>query len=179
MPNQITSGSFPSLAANAANGFPGTSPILYVSDIGTPVFSDLSVQGDTYYDDMGRAVTFPDIDEMSALFVVTQKKIIKRTAINNRPGRIKEYINRDDFEISCAMVIRGTNLNYPDTLVANIIRMLNSDQSLRVNSWYLNNLGIFDIVIDGYSMPQTTGNIGQQIISFTAWSDTPLILQFS
>jgi hypothetical protein len=165
------------LTKNAVGHFAGTSPVLYNSPLGTPVFSDLSIQGDNYMLD-GLQKSFTDIDEMSALFVVDQKKIIKRTPINQRNGRVKEYIGLDDFEIKCAIRLLGPNLKYPQDFVNNFILMLNCNKSLHVNSWYLNQFGIYDIVISDYSSPQTAGTISEQIISFNAWSDRPLILQF-
>jgi hypothetical protein len=164
-------------AKGNVGAFAGTNPVLYRSAINTPVYSDLSINGGSYNLN-GINYSFDDINEPSAVFRVSHKKIIVKNYVNTRPGSIKEFITPDDFVIECGILLNGSNLLYPDA-VSNFIVMLESNQSIEINSWFLQQFGITDIVIEEYDMPQAKGNLNNQGIFIKMLSDSPLILNFN
>jgi len=62
--------------------------------------------------------------------------------------------------------VYGSNLIYPVYDVNNIYLMLESNQPLQINSWYLNQFDIYYAVVTDYEIPQQTGNISDQQIKF-------------
>lgn len=149
---------------------------LYKSMLGTPVYSDLDISAGNYNIN-GLVVAFNRIRLPKVLFTVTQDKNIVMTKVSGRNGTVKEYIGLDDFSIEIEGMIFGSNTNYPGLDVSNLVNMLNSNQTLQVNSWFLKQFGITDMVIKKYSLPQVEGEISQQKFSIDALSDTPVILK--
>lgn len=150
---------------------------LYKSTLGTSVYSDLNITGDSYTDENG-SHSFTDINQPEAIFKVSRKKKIIWTSINGLNSDIPEYMGAENYRIEVEMEINGDNLLYPTQIVQNIITMLGSNQVLTVNSWYLNMFGITNIVIDDEEEPQVRGNLNNQKISFTAMAVIPVILLF-
>lgn len=165
-----------------------TNNVLYKSPINTPVYSDLSIKGDSYV--LGGVVNsngdliggtryyFLDINVPSAVFKVSREHRIVWTDINGLNGEIPEYIGTKNWEIECSMIFTGSNLLYP-LEIQNILTMLNSNQMLTVNSWYLNQFGIYNIIIEHEDEPQVEGDLFNQRISFKAKSVAPITLMFS
>jgi len=142
-----------------------TMPTLYQSPIGTPVYSDLEISAGSYMVNGNRvsydAITLPD-----ALFVVRKRKRIKATGISAATSDVLEYNGSESAQISCTVRIYGSNINYPASDVKNFYLMLESNQPVKINSWYLNQFGIYYAVITDYEIPQQTGNISDQQIKF-------------
>jgi hypothetical protein len=155
-----------------------TNKILYQSSLGTPVYSDLNITGDSYTDDDGKVQTFTDINIPSAVFKTSRKKNILTTSINGNYSEIVEYMGAKNREIDVEILISGPSLLYPTADVANILTMLNSNQVLTVNSWFLNMLGVRNIVILDEDEPQIQGSLNNQHISFKCMAVKPLVLTF-
>jgi Domain of unknown function (DUF6046) len=143
-------------------GLPGVS----VSPIGTPVFSDLSVAPGSYSVN-GKPVHYNGINVPNTLFVVNKRKRIIVTTINGATSDVLEYTGSASAEIQCTLRIYGLNLIYPVYDMHNIYLMLESNQPIQINSWYLNQLEIYYAVVTDYEIPQQTGNISDQQIKFT------------
>jgi len=150
---------------------------LYKSKIGTSVYSDFNVTGDTYTDEDGEH-SFTDIKIPSAIMKPSREANIVRTTINGLNSEIVEYMGKKNFEVDIEIIINGENLLYPAAEVTNILTMLGSNQVLSVNSWFLNMLGITNIVILNETEPQVEGDLNNQRISFKALAVRPLIVQF-
>ena len=149
----------------------------YYSILGTAVFSDLDM--DAYVPGYNK-IQIPTV-----LFNVSQKKNIISTSVQGRNGTIKEYISDGDFNIQIKGVLTSKNGIYPNKSVGayNTIQDLYSycalNKSIKVNSWYLRQFGIYDIVIVDYNFPQNEGEYSMQPFEITAISDTPFELNIT
>src|SRR6185312_7476851 len=92
-----------------------------------PVFSNLDISG--------FQVKFPLV-----LFNVSQKRNIVTTKIQGRNGSIKEYISDEDFEITIKGTIPGENGAFPIKAVTQLMTICKLQQSLKINSAYLNTI---------------------------------------
>lgn len=133
-----------------------------VSQLGTPVYSNLTIEGDFYEDNNGVDVSFTTMRFDAVLMSVYLPKIVVRTQIQGRTGSVVEYICDDDYSISISGVITSTNRVAPYDDVANLHDILKAPIPLKVSSKYLNNLGITDIVINDYTLPQQQGGMSFQ-----------------
>jgi hypothetical protein len=148
-----------------------------VSMLGTPVYSNLDVQGGSYTDNNGNTITYPSLTLDAVLFVVTQSKNIVITNIQGRNGSIKEYIADDDYNVTITGIIAGGNNVYPKNEVLALKKVLDSPTAININSWFLNQFGVHTIVIKDYNFGQEAGRNSQQAFSISAISDVPVILQ--
>jgi hypothetical protein len=148
-----------------------------VSMLGTPVYSNLDLQGGTYTDNDGNTINYPSVTLDAVLFVVTQSKNIVITNIQGRNGSIKEYISDDDYNITITGIIAGGNNVYPKNEVLALKKVLDSPVAINVNSWFLNQFGVHSFVVKDYNFNQEAGRNSQQAFSISAISDVPVILQ--
>ncbi len=146
--------------------FQGTMPSLYSSPLGTPVYSDLSIAAGSYTVD-GKTVQYNSINLPDAIFSVSKKKRIKTTPVSGATSDVVEYDGSESAEISCTVRIYGSNLKYPLNDMDNFYLMLQCNQPVQVNSWYLNQFGINYAIIMEYSLAQKEGSISDQVIKFT------------
>ena len=156
--------------------------------LGNKVFSNLEVQADEYELD-GKRFQFQDLIFDTCLFVVTQTKNIVKTPIQGRSGTVKEFIGNGDYNISIKGVISGAKDRYPlngnsvnnanVNSVNNLIVMGNAPIELSLNSWYLNMIGIYKIVIESFNLPQRDGSYSTQFFEIEAVSDTDFIVDLN
>lgn len=151
--------------AISKTGSQDTSPSLYTSNIKTLVYSDLDVVAGSYMVN-GAKVSYTAIRLPDALFVVKKRKRIKATGISAATSDVLEYNGAESAQISCTVKIYGANVKYPTTDVKNFFLMLQSNQPIQINSWYLNQMNINYAVITDYELPQQTGNISDQQVKF-------------
>lgn len=157
---------------------------LYKSDLGTPVFIDVTF-GDqnnpTVYRDLrtGIDMTLPVITFQSILVSVTFPRNIVKTEIQGRNGTVKEYIGEGDASINFRGIITGTNGNYPAESVAILKELVYAPVPVPVISEYLNNLDIYTVVFEDRTFEQEEGGYSYQTFSLNAISDTPQELKLS
>lgn len=144
-----------------------------ISQIGTPVMSDLSF-GQITVDGIKLPV-FNPID--TVIFTVQQSKNIVKTAIQGRSGTIKEYIGNGDYQINIKGVICGENGVYPYDDVANLQQYMDAAASLPIVSQFLQQFGIYEIVVESFTLGQREGFYSTQLFEITAVSDAPVILK--
>lgn len=149
----------------------------YESFLNTAVFSDLDVSFTT---DAG---TILNIKIPTVLFTVTQSKNIITTSIQGRNGTVKEYISDGDFKINIKGVITNSNGSYPQfkidrgfTTVNDLFQMCQLNKALTVNSWYLWQFCVYELVITDYEFPQLEGQYSSQPFEINAISDTPFVI---
>lgn len=152
-------------------------PLYIGSQMGTPVYSDLDISGGKWTDTDGTEHQYPAIKCETVLFVVNQAKNIIKTPIAGRDGTVKEYIAKGDYVISINGTLSGGNDRHPFDLVNDLRRALDAPIALEVNSWFLNRLGIYQIIIEDYNLAQQAGRYSQQDFQINAISDTPVILR--
>lgn len=149
----------------------------YTSFLNTRVFSDLDI---SFTSDIGKVI---NIQIPTVLFTVTQSKNIITTSIQGRNGTVKEYISDGDFKINIKGVITNSNGKYPQfqiergiTTVTDLLSMCKLNKSLTVNSWYLSQFCIYDMVVTDYEFPQLEGQYSSQPFEINAISDTPYVI---
>lgn len=153
-------------------------PELYKSALGTPVVIDLTFQSVTYTDFIqNRQVTTDEVRLETVLCTVNRPTIIVKTQIQGRNGTVKEYISKDDYQLTINGIIAGQNGQYPEAEALAVQRMAEAPVAIPVVSRFLNGMGIYNIVVTDYSMPQNAGGISRQDFTINAISDEPLELQ--
>lgn len=147
------------------------------SQFGLPVYANIEFQGGEWLDFDGRRRQYPDIQVNEVLITVNQQKNIIETEIQGSDsGAVLEYIGLRNYNISCEMILVGVNGVYPTQAVRNIKAMLEAPIPIKVNSWYLQNFDIYDLVVRDFDILQVAGGISQQPISVTFSSSNSAIL---
>lgn len=155
-------------------------PELYKSALGTPVVIDLEFESVTYKDLVsGKILKTPNVKFETILCTVAQAKKIIKTEIQGRDGTVKEYIGMDDYQVSINGIIVGENRVYPANKVGLLKSVLDAPVPIGVVSSFLNNLGVFRIVVNDYTLPQVAGGQSKQDFSVNAISDKPVEILYS
>lgn len=146
----------------------------FISKLGTVVYSNLIFNAGKVIEGI---VVIPgsewqDFRCDDILFSISQSKKIITTEIQGRDGTVKEYIGLDDYQIQMTGRINGGYNVYEKELVATLKKILSVGQPLAVSSWYLQNLGITDIVIKDFNFGQNEGEYSTQYFTINAISDT-------
>lgn len=146
---------------------------IYYSQLGTPVFSDITFKAVQYTDNAGNVINTTDLTYAAVLLSVDQAKKIIKTEIQGRNGTVKEYIGMDDYSIKVQGIITGGNGIHPRNEIASLKRMLDAPVPIPVISAYLQNLGINNAVVQSYSFAQEEGGMSYQTFSIDLLSDEP------
>jgi len=144
----------------------------FVSKLGTAVYSNVIFNSGQVLNDFGFAVSsWADFRIDDVILQVSQGKKIITTEIQGRNGTVKEYIGMDDFQVQINGRLNGAYGVNPKTETKQLKTILDAGQSLAITSWWLQNLGITDIVVTGYSFAQTEGEYSTQYFTINAISD--------
>lgn len=125
----------------------------------------------------GQVVSFPSIQLYAVLITVTQAKKIIRTEIQGKDGTVKEYIGMDDYQIEIVGTITAAADSTPDTDVIDLKKMLDAPVPIGVVCTWLQNLGITDVVIESYNIPQDAGGQSYQTFTINCTSHIPTELR--
>jgi hypothetical protein len=152
--------------------------VIYNSSLGTPVVTNLIFDSVTYTDfNTNKKISTQLMQFDTVLCTVSRPTIIVKTQINQRAGTVKEYITKDDFVVTINGIITGGNGQRPTEEINELTAILESPVAIPVSSKFLNDFGIYNIVVTDYSMPQTAGGWSKQEFTINAISDLPLELQ--
>lgn len=154
-------------------------PVLYLSALGTPVLTDLTLQGGTYTTQSGQKISFEDVVLQTVLVNVSQPKRIITTEIQGRDGTVKEYIGMDDYQVTINGIITGPNGHFPIDEVNALHQICKAPIPIVVISRYLHNLDIFNLVIKDFSYEQQPGAYSLQAFTIDCMSDVPVELQIT
>lgn len=154
-------------------------PALYRSNLGTPVFADVTFDSVTYADATGRQITTDRMTFQAILISVSFPRKIIKTHVPGRNGTVKEYIGEDDAQINFRGVITGPNGHYPASEVNALVKIAASTEPIPVTSDYLRNLGIYSVIFEDRTLDQEEGGYSYQTFSLEAISDTPIELKIS
>jgi hypothetical protein len=148
------------------------------TDLGTPVFADLTLKGGSYTDNItGNVITYPEIRMAAVLLTVSFASKIVKTEIQGRDGTVKEYIGQDDAKVQIQGVITGTNGHYPAFEVAQLNEWRRAPVSKAAVSSFLQNLGIDNLVVESCDLPQIAGGYSYQTFNISCISDLPVVLK--
>ncbi len=171
-------------------GMPTSEPTDFIDlgvgqSLGNKVFSNLEIDSKSFRDVPGYEGFVDSLIFDTALFTVRSNKRIVTTDVQGG-STVIEYIGKGNSIISIRGVIAGKRGVYPMTgstvngkdvnSVESFIRAMQAPVSLDVNSWYLNMLGIYSIVVTSWELPQTQGMYETQFFEIEALSDEPFII---
>lgn len=169
------------------------------SVLGTPVYDNIILGNLTteniYLDILGEERSFPGLKMNQVLIEASGTNNVVPQPLQGRDGTIKQYISQGDFSI----LIRGTisgkyntsngkwesaktvGVNYhPKEELRLLIDICKAGYSIPVISDYLNDIiGVDNIVITDYNMPQSEGGRYSQVFEINALSDREDILEFT
>jgi hypothetical protein len=112
------------------------------------------------------------------LISVSQSKKIVVTNIAGNDGSIKEFIGLGDFEINITGRLTGNYGQSPRTDFINLTNLLKSNRNLAVACPYLTDLGISEIIVTSFDLPQNVGEFSTQYFTINAISDFSPELSF-
>jgi len=147
---------------------------------GSPLFSNVEFEGATYTDFNNQTKGFGTLYFNTVLIHVRQHKNIVETNIQGSDaGAVFEYSGMGSYDVTFNIIVVADNVNgqYPrsqgrlENGVEDIIKMLESPVSVKVNNWYLQMLNIYEIVVVDYDIGQVEGGISQQPITINARSN--------
>ena len=140
--------------------------------LGTVVYSAVIFNAGTSLNDNGTIKdTWPDYIVQDCLIRVSQSKKIIVTEIQGRDGTVKEYIGLDDYQVQITGRINGAYGVNPKEETNLLKKVLDAGQPIAITSWWLQNLGITDIVVKDFDFPQVEGEYSTQYFSINAMSD--------
>ena len=115
--------------------------------------------------------------EFDAVIDCNATKNIVSTAINGVSGTIKEWVSNGDVAITIDVTLLGEGNAYPREKVAELMSLLQANQSLQVGNKTLNEVwGVTRIVVTSFSMPPTPC-YNYQTFSISAVSDEAYVIE--
>ena len=162
------------------SGYDSPDNKLYDSPLGTPVFADVTLRGGTYVDNItGNTVKFDELQYAAVILTVSFTSRIIKTEIQGRNGTVKEYIGEDDAKVTIQGVICGSNGVYPAEDVARLNEWRRAPVAKSVTSKFLQNLGIDNLVVESFDVPQIAGGYSYQTFTIQCISDLPVELKIN
>ena len=130
-----------------------------VSMFGTKVVSDLDITGGEYKNQKGEVIgRYEDIKLDAVLMTVTTGNRLAITETQGRDWDVVEYVAKKSprIKIEGGIYLKEPGL-YPYNAIRNLSTACDSNLSLRVNSWYLNAFGIYNLYVIDAEIPQGEG----------------------
>jgi hypothetical protein len=144
----------------------------FTSKLGTPVYSNVIFNAGKQFDqNMNEINNWSDFRIDDCLISISQAKKIVTTEIQGRDGTVKEYIGMDDFQVQIVGRLNGSYGVNPKSDTKILKTILDAGQPLAITSWWLQNLGITDIVVVNYDLGQIEGEYSTQYFTINAISD--------
>ena len=155
--------------------FDGSNPA--ISYLGTPVVSALQILEGREQTGVNAFEDYEGIIIRSCVIDVSSTKNVVKTVVQGRNGTFKEYISQGDYVVSVKGVL--LNENPLDGLPTGKMKVLNRigqvSEALQVQCELLNQLGIYEIVIESLDFSEPLGNSVK--FSISAVSELPIILK--
>jgi hypothetical protein len=153
--------------------------------LGRSVFATVTLTTEAYeveyYNDRTQAierVKMPaaSVELGTVLVDVQLSKNIVTTAINGLNGTVKEFISDGDYEVSLRGALVSKGYDFPLADFKKLNEVLKAPVSLQVTSEFLALFPIHNLVVKGYTLPQTEGSSNSQLFEINALSDNPVEL---
>jgi len=161
-------------------------PYNYRSMLNTPVMCNLILKAENYMDIEGFLGSFLEMKFDDILVDVAMQKHIIMTPVQGLNYTVKEYISDGDFALTIKGRLTGVMLQgnvaagqsgvFPAMEMENFISLIKCPTSLEVESWYLNRMGITNIVIQYVKIPQHAGRYSTQEFEIHAYSERAIEL---
>lgn len=146
--------------------------VKYSELLGTPILSNLVIYGGSYEEGDG-TIDFEGIELDYVIMTVSRNKRITTSETVAGTGSVKEYINASDFTIAIRGALYSENI-YPREQMNRLTNILKAPAALDVTAWYLNEMGIYSMVVENYSLPQDPSKLNAQPFELQCLSDAPL-----
>jgi len=149
-----------------------------ISDLfSTPVWDTVRLTSDSYINDKGETVPRISLFFEIALCEVSNVRNIIKTSVAGRNGTIKEYMSDGDYSIKIRGVIASKYSNRPPIeKITSWSNVTKSPLALTVDSNFLNNFGIYSLVIENPIIKQREGARNVWDVELDCCSDTPFEL---
>lgn len=148
---------------------------IYKSGLGTPVMSNFETKAGSFTLD-GETIEYPGLKFDTVTFIIGFSKNIVITDIQGGKS-VKEYISSKDRLITIRGKITGANGVFPIQQYKDLLKVIDAPVSIEVNSWYLRESGIYNIVITDAEIPQEPGRYSEVPFTIMALSDEPVQLR--
>lgn len=149
------------------------------SYLGTPIYSNLQIEPGQYKDPVtGDIIEYEGLRIDAVLFTVNREKNMVVTDIQGRDSSIKELIANKDYQIQMSGYLVSNKINVAPINEKNaLIKICNAKTAIEVVSSFLNDFGIYNLVIQNYSLVELQGK--RSVIEFTlnCLSDIPYDLE--
>ena len=152
-------------------------PLLVPSKLGTQVMAEVTFKGLTWTDTQGKNHIVKTQTFQTILIDLTFPRNIVKTEIQGRNGTVKEYIGEGDAQIAFRGVITGSNGQYPESEVQDLVQLIKAPVPIEVICTFLNNKGVYNVVFEDRTLSEEEGGYSYQTFSLNAISDTPVELQ--
>jgi hypothetical protein len=149
----------------------------YFDPVGNPEDIELQIQAASYMDADNKIHSWPKLQLQGALINITQTKTIVRTAIAGRNGSVKEHIAMGDYMVEITATIAAPNGESAWERMNELIVVKQAPVSLKVNSKFLQQYDIYNLVINDFKVEQQMGRYSSQVVKINAFSDTPYIIE--
>ncbi|MDB0602641.1 DUF6046 domain-containing protein [Tenacibaculum maritimum] len=118
------------------------------------------------------------------VLTVSQEKNIITTPLQGRDGTVKEFISKGDYNISADLAVSNYNksesedssdessFQYPRELLEKLVKLLNVDDTIIVDSDFLTVFGVKSVVVQSYNLQQETHS-NRQSLQIQMLSDEP------
>lgn len=149
------------------------------SYLGTPVYSNLVISNGQWVDPVTGVITkYSGLRVDSAIMQVSGDKNIVMTEIQGRNGTIKELINNRDYQIQIGGFLISHQINVAPIEEKNVlIKICQAQAPVEVVSQFLNDFGIYNLVIQSYSIQEEQGHRSRIPFTLTCVSDLPYDLE--
>lgn len=149
------------------------------SYLGTPVYSNLVINNGQWIDPVyGQTVKYNGLRVDSAIIQVSGEKNIVMTEIQGRNGTIKELINNRDYQIQIAGYLISHQINVAPIEEKNVlIKIFQAQSPVEVVSQFLNDFGIYNMVIQACQISEEQGHRSRIPFTLTCISDIPYDLE--
>lgn len=168
------------LNVNGYEGKTGTPPLpdepIGKSILGTPVFDNLVIKAGSYTDTVLGVQKYFTMRLDSAIITISQQNNVVLTPIAGRDGEVIEYVSKMSNRINIKAGIFGTGNKRPSADIATMSIALNSNDVLQVQSGFLSEWNITELVILDKNIPQIPGGYNYQVFEFNAIENVPVIL---
>lgn len=142
--------------------------------LGLPVFDTLTFEQFSYTDKNGNRITQAAITFQNVIIELSQPKNIVTTVIQGRDKSVKEYINEGDFLISIKGNLVGLDANkMPVEEIQKIVALKTAPVEIPVSSNFLDQFGIFSVVITDVKYKQIEGMRNVVAIEIEALDEVP------
>lgn len=161
------------------------------SAYGTPIFMPINL-GDSSKSNKLIQWNGGAVNQMKLLCCVvdiSQTRNIVKTEIQGRDGTVKEFIANGDYHVTIKGILSNdvyspsrtitqkADKKYPIEAVAHLNDICKAPTAIPIENRVLYELGIYDIVIESFSLPSTAGRTNIQAFELNCVSDRTFLLE--